>query len=55
VAGDWILCSMEIPKREPPTLRLALVFALVMMIFASAPFLAPMKLDASAAIPIYQH
>jgi hypothetical protein len=49
------LDTLQIQKREPPTLRLALVFALATMIFASAPFLAPMKLDASAAIPIYHH
>ena len=46
---------MDKTKRDAPMLRLALVFALVMLIFAAAPFLAPMKVDGRAAIPIYHH
>jgi hypothetical protein len=36
-------------------LRLTLVAAMLALIFASSPFFAPLKVDPSAAIPVYHH
>ncbi len=36
-------------------LRLTLVAATLALIFASSPFFAPVKIDYSAAIPVYHH
>ena len=46
---------MDNIKSDLPMLRLALVFALAMAIFAAAPLLMPMKIDGSASIPVYHH
>jgi len=36
-------------------LRLTMVAAVLALIFASSPFFAPVKIDPSAAIPVYHH
>jgi hypothetical protein len=36
-------------------LRLTMFAAVLALIFASSPFFAPVKVDPSAAIPVYHH